>query len=157
MRSSSSSGRDEGGAFGRFVARGLAALRDELPWAHARMAAALEGRDVLLTVDGEAVPVTARGGAVEVHPLAPQGFSPCVTLATDRATVARLADAERTITDAVVAGEVALRGAVDDLVAFHDGLMAFLAGAVRSPSFPALLDDYRRWVDPGATERTHVR
>lgn len=148
MRSSSSSGRD--GAFGRFVSRGLGALRAELPWAYARVAAALAGRDVLLAVSGEDVPITARDGAVVAHVVAPQGFSPCVTLRTERAVVARLADGELTIVDAVVSGEVALRGDVDDLVAFHDGLMAFLHGAVRSPAFPALLDEFRAWVDPSS-------
>lgn len=144
VRSSSSSGPEPG--FARFVARGLRALRAELPWAYALMADALGPRDVLLAISGETVAVTTRGGEVTAHAAPPEGFAPRVVLATERATVLQLADAERTIVDAVVSGEVTLRGDVDDLVAFHDGLMAFLHGAVRSPSFPALLDEYRAWV-----------
>lgn len=146
MRSSSSSAPE--GAFGRFVSRGLGALRAELPWAYRRMADALCGRDVLLTVSGEDVPITAAGGEVTTHPAPPEHFAPRVTLRTERAVVARLADAELTVVDAVVSGAVTLRGDVDDLVAFHEGLMAFLHGAVRSPSFPALLDEFRGWVGP---------
>jgi hypothetical protein len=151
VRSSSSwardaaAGRDLDG-FGAFVRRGLAALRDELPWAFAQMARALGDRDVLLEVDDERVAVRAAAFDVAVLPAEPVGFAPRVTLRTDAATVLRLADAERTVVDATIAGELVLRGDVDDLVAFHDGLVAFLHGAVRSPSFPHLLDHFRRFV-----------
>lgn len=149
MRSSSSwapdavDARDLAG-FGAFVRRGLAALRAELPWAFARMAARLDGRDVLLVVDGERVPVRAAAGDVAVREGA--AFAPRVTLHTDGLTVLRLADAEVTVVDATLDGSLVLSGSVDDLVAFHDGLQAFLHGAVRSPSFPALLDRFRRHV-----------
>lgn len=150
MRSSSSSGPE--GAFQRFVTMGLRALRDELPWAYARTALALAGRDVLLTVSDEAVPVRATADEVTAHVSAPEGFAPQVALRTARGVIVRLADAELSIVDAVISGEVSLRGDVDDLVAFHDGLMAFLHGAVRSPSFPALLDDFRRWAEAPAAD-----
>ncbi len=146
MRSSSSSAR-EGEAlagFGAFVRRGLAALRAELPWAFGAMARALDGRDVLLVVDGEPVAVRAAAGDVAVLD-AVATFAPCVTLHTRAAAVLRLADGELTVVDATLDGSLALTGAVDDLVAFHDGLMAFLHGAVRSPSFPSLLDQFRRY------------
>lgn len=147
MRSSSSSAPDAGpdlAGFGDFVARGLATLRAELPWCWAATAAALDGRSVLLVVGAEPVRVRARRGEVAVLASA-EGFAPCVTLVTDPVTVLRLADAETTVVDATLDGSIALRGDVDDLVAFHDGLVAFLHGAVRSPSFPRLLDLYRRW------------
>lgn len=127
------------------MTRGLATLHAELPWCFARMADALDGRDVLLSIGDESVPVRARDGAVRVLS-AGEDCVACVTLVTDARTVLRLADAETTVVDATLDGSIALRGRVDDLVAFHDGLIAFLHGAVRSPSFPRLLDHYRRWV-----------
>ncbi len=133
-------------SFGDFVREGLAALVEELPWCAARMVTALGRRDVLLTVDGEPVRVRADGARVRVIDAAE--FSPRVTLTTDRVTVLRLADAETSVLDAVLDGSIVLRGDVDDLVAFYEGLQGFLHGAVRSPSFPRLLERYRRWAAP---------
>lgn len=133
-------------SFGDFVREGLAALDDELPWCAARMVSALGRRDALLTVDAEPVRVRADGARVRV--IDAVEFSPCVTLTTDRVTVLRLADAETTVLDAVLDGSITLRGDVDDLVAFYEGLQGFLHGAVRSPSFPRLLERYRRWAAP---------
>ena len=37
----------------------------------------------------------------------------------------------------------------DDVIRFHEGLMQWLHGAVRSPSFPGLLREFRRTASPG--------
>lgn len=131
--------------FGHWVRRGVVSLGRELPWASARMGAALGPRVVALTVDGEDAFVGWRDGAAWVREALPQGLTPTVTLRTARRTVVALADGDDTLVTAVLAGRVVLRGAVDDLVAFHDALMAFLQGAVRAPSFALTLDEFRAW------------
>jgi hypothetical protein len=69
--------------------------------------------------------------------------APRVTLRTTRREVVALADAERSLVASVLLGETVLRGRVGDLAAFHDGLVEFLRGAVRSPTFPGLMDAFR--------------
>jgi hypothetical protein len=45
--------------------------------------------------------------------------------------------------DAVLEERIVMLGSVPDICAFHDGLMAYLHGAVRCRSFPELLRRYR--------------
>jgi len=127
--------------FRGWVDRGLRTLRAELPWAHARMAAALGAREVTITVDGEVTAVQSDGGRVWLRD-APD--EPAVTLSTTRREIVALVDAERSLVTSVVLGKTVLRGRADDLAAFHDGLLEFLRGAVRSPSFPWMMDAFRR-------------
>jgi hypothetical protein len=136
--------------FRGWVDRGLRALRGELPWAHARMAAALGAREVTITVDGEVTSVQSDGERVWLRD-APE--APAVTLATTRREIVALVDAERSLVRSVVMGETVLRGRVADLAAFHDGLLEFLRGAVRSPSFPWMMDAFRRDVVSRSAER----
>jgi len=136
--------------FRGWVDRGLRTLRGELPWAYTRMAAALGAREVTITVDGEVTPVASDGARVWLRD-APE--APVVTLTTSRREIVALVDAERSLVTSVVLGETVLRGRVDDLAAFHDGLLEFLRGAVRSPSFPWMMDAFRRDVVSTNAER----
>jgi hypothetical protein len=72
------------------------------------------------------------------------GGAPAIDVRTTRATVLALIDAELSLVDAVLADHLSLRGALPDLLAFHEGLTTYVHGAVRAPSFPALLAAYRR-------------
>jgi hypothetical protein len=139
VRSSSSSAPDA--TFASFLAGSLDLLERELPWAYGAMCRVLAPREVLLSVDGEDVSVrcTERTAIVGARAAAPD-----VECRTTRAAILDLADASTSLVDAVMSDRVHLRGAVGDLLAFHDGLMAYLGGAVRSPSFPALLERFRR-------------
>ncbi len=136
--------------FRGWVDRGLRTLRSELPWAHARMAAALGAREVTITVDGEVTSVQSDGARVWLRD---DPGTPAVTLATSRREIVALVDAERSLVTSVVLGETVLRGRVADLAAFHDGLVEFLRGAVRSPSFPWMMDAFRRDVVSTSAER----
>jgi hypothetical protein len=136
--------------FRGWVDRGLRALSRELPWAHARMAAALGAREVALTVDGEVAAVQSDGARVWLRD---EPDAPVVTLRTTRREIVALADAERSLVESVLRGDTVLCGRVDDLAAFHDGLLEFLRGAVRSPSFPALMDGFRRGDVSNAPDR----
>lgn len=127
-------------SFRSWVDRGLDALAKELPWAYARMAVALGEREVRLTVDGEVVAVESDGARVWLRD---EPGTPAVTLSTTRREIVALVDAERSLVTSVVEGRTTLRGRVADLAAFHDGLLEFLRGAVRSPSFPWMMDAFR--------------
>ena len=54
-------------SFVRFLARSLALLQDELPWAHRAVSDRLGGRAVLLDVDGETVWVGSAPGRLELR------------------------------------------------------------------------------------------
>lgn len=136
---------DTAASFGYWVRRGVLSLARELPWASARMGAALGGRVVHITVDGELAAVRWHEGAARVSERADPEAAPSVTLRTTRRTVMALADGDDTLLDAVLAGRVVLRGATADLAAFHGALMAFLQGAVRAPGFAHTLEEFRRW------------
>ncbi len=136
--------------FREWVDRGLRTLLAELPWAHARMAAALGVREVTITVDGEVTAVQSDGARVWLRD---EPVAPAVTLTTTRREIVALVDAERSLVTSVVLGQTVLRGRVADLAAFHDGLLEFLRGAVRSPSFPWMMDAFRGDVVSTSAER----
>jgi hypothetical protein len=127
--------------FADFLGRSLSLLRREIPWVYARMCGELEPREVLIWVDDLATSVLCEAAEVRILD-APQ--APDVELRTTSAEILDLIDAERTLVEAILAGRITLRGRVDDLIAFHDGLVTYLHGAVRSPSFPPLLASFRR-------------
>jgi hypothetical protein len=64
-------------------------------------------------------------------------------LQTTRRTILDVIDARRTLMGAVLADRLMVRGTPRDVLAFHDGLMAYVQGAVRARSFPELLKRYR--------------
>ena len=139
MRSSSSSAPDA--SFAAFLARSLTLLARELPWGYAAMSRALGRRTVTIEVDGEPCGVLCDGASVRLAGLAT--IQPDVECRTTRRAIHDLVDARTTLAEAVVEDRVFLRGDVDDLLAFHDGLMGYLGGAVRSPGFVWLLREFR--------------
>jgi len=124
----------------------LKTLGHEVPEAHRRVVRCLEGRRVTLLVDDELVTIGVRHGAFEFG-----GDPGPIRCETDRRTILRLADAELELHDAIEEESLRLFGSVDDLLAFHDGLMAYLHGAVRSPSAPGQLASFRRQLEADAT------
>jgi len=101
----------------------------------------LDTRRVDLRVDDEHVPVLfARDEARIVADASPG----TVEVRTTRTAVLRVIDARDTLVSAVLADRLVLRGAPRDVLAFHDGLMAYVQGAVRARSFPELLRQFRR-------------
>jgi hypothetical protein len=68
---------------------------------------------------------------------------PTVQLHASRQTILDVIDARLTLYEAVLTDSIVLAGHIDDLVAFHDGLVTYIQGAIRCPSFPALLDHFR--------------
>jgi len=101
----------------------------------------LDARRVALRVDDERVAVVfARDEARIVSDASPG----TVEVRTSRTAVLRVIDARDTLMSAVLADRLVLRGAPRDVLAFHDGLMAYVHGAVRARSFPELLRQFRQ-------------
>lgn len=119
--------------FADHLSAALAALQREMPVSYARLVAALGGREVELVIDGAPTRVRFRDGS----------DAPRVRVVCSGQTIVELADAEYTVEDAIWSDRILLFGAVEDLIAFHDALQIFLHGAVRSPSFPRRLEDFR--------------
>ena len=104
------------------------------------MCGQLAPRQVRLVIGGESVTISFDPSGAHVLPEAKE---PTTELATSRQTILDVLDARLTLADAVLSDAIMLRGHVDDLTVFHDGLMTYVRGAVRCPSFPQLLDCFR--------------
>lgn len=126
--------------FRDFLDAALAALRRECPPAFSAMAQALGDGATALRVGNEDFVLLSHAGRVETTG---RCEATGVEVVTDRATILDLVDARLTLAAAVLDDRLLLRGAVEDLLGFHEALLAFVAGGVRSPSFPALLGEYR--------------
>ena len=101
----------------------------------------LASRGVALRVDEEHVAVVFTRDEARIV----ADGDPCaVEVRTSRAAVLRVIDARDTLMSAVLADRLVLRGAPRDVLAFHEGLMAYVHGAVRARSFPELLRQFRQ-------------
>ncbi len=112
-----------------------------MPVAYGLVVRALAGRTIAIDIDGDSATLSIASAR---HALARSAGAGCaVELTLTEAAIDRLLDARCTVLDAVLGGEVILRGAAEDLAALHDALLAFVHGAVRSPTAPRLLESYR--------------
>jgi hypothetical protein len=133
--------------FVQFLLRSFDLLEEERRDIYAELCRRLAPRVVELWVDGTAVTL---GFSRHVKRIA-SVQNPQVEVHTDSATILALIDAQSTLIDGILYDRIGLRGETDDLLAFHDGLMAYVHGAVRSPSFPRLLREFRRRNQPEPT------
>jgi hypothetical protein len=126
--------------FASFLAESFALLRREADDVHGTLCRRLEGRTVAIRVDGEAVAVrfdAIRADVLGSHPSAE------IEVSTTRAAILDVLAGDLNLLDAVLADRLVLRGAPAALLAFHDGLLLYVHGAVRAPSFPSLLRRFR--------------
>jgi hypothetical protein len=123
-----------------YIGASLVALRQECPTAYFLMCGQLAPRRVRLMIDGESVTLAFDPSGARVLPVAQ---NPTAELVTSRRTILDVLDARLTLAEAVLSDAIVLKGRVDDLAAFHDGLMTYVRGAVRCPTFPRLLDRFR--------------
>lgn len=111
----------------REAPRSFAAVRDRLRG----VAAAIElDRQTPVRVQLDAEPWVARSEAGEVR------------AEVDGTDLARLLRGELTIEAAVRDERLHLRGSLEHLLGFLDGLESWIHGAVRCPSFPALYREF---------------
>lgn len=128
-------------SFRAFLAVSLATLRRECPAAHEQMCRQLDARRVRLRVGSEEFGLSVQRDVVRLGPRPVQAH---VDVETDRRTILDVVAARASLLDVVVDERLHLRGAADELLRFHDALLSYVAGAVRSPTFPNLLDAYAR-------------
>jgi hypothetical protein len=125
-----------------FVKTAMALLRDEFPRAYFLICANVAGRTISIDVDGKQVFLDCKVLGVQF----PEGIeNPDVRIATSRRTILDAIDARVTIEEAIRDGRLFARGRQDYITNCHTALLFFVRGAVRSPSFPALLQEFRRF------------
>lgn len=125
-----------------FVKTAMALLREEFPRAYFLICANLAGRSISIDVDGEQVFLDCE--ILEL--LFPDGIeNPDVRIATSRRTIIDAIDARVTIEEAIRDERLFASGRQDYIANCHTALLFFVRGAVRSPSFPALLQEFRRF------------
>jgi hypothetical protein len=126
------------------VQRSLEALRRECPEAYRRLSAALGRRVVRIDTGDEIIAIRGSASGVE----ATGGDAPAaVEAAMDKREILDLVEGRRSLEEALLLGRVEVRGAIEDLLALHDGLRWYVAGGVRSPSFAGLRHEYRAMVE----------
>ena len=126
--------------FRGFLAESFAILQREVPAAYAALCRLLTPQEVTLTMDQE--PVAIRFEQEHAR-LLHASDAPTIEVCTDRTLVLDLIDARCTLHEAVLSDRLLLRGRPEALLLFHDGLMLYLHGALRAPSFPTLLQWFR--------------
>lgn len=120
--------------------RSVEHLEDEVPDSYRLLVAELGPMVVELDVDGEVF--SLRGGDDLRVSDGAAGMAG-VRIVTSRATILDLIDAGVGLGEAVEAGTVSVRGALDDVQRAHDSLLAYVHAAVRAPSQPGLLSELR--------------
>ncbi len=128
------------GSLLRLVQRSFEALRRECPEAYRRLAAALGGRVVRIDAEGESLAVRGSTSGVEATSC---GTPAAIEAALAEGEILDLVEGRRSVEDSLLLGRMEVRGAIEDLLALHDGLLWYVAGGVRSPSFSVLRDDLR--------------
>lgn len=131
-----------------FVGASLTTLRQECPTAYVQLCMLLEPREVLLSIEGETVALAFDHAGAHILPR-PRG--PTLLLQTTRQTILDVIDDRLRLDEAVLADEILLQGAIEDLALLYEGLLTYVRGAVRCPSFPPLLDRFRE----APSERLH--
>lgn len=124
-------------SFAAFVETSLAALHRECPAAYDQMCQLLASREIVVDVDDEVVCLVFT--AVTVSPTNEPG-EPQVSMQTTRQTILDLVEGRTTFNNAVLEGKLNLQGQSRDIADFYAGFLIYLHGAVRSPSFPGLLE-----------------
>jgi hypothetical protein len=128
------------------LAESLEALRREVPAAYRAMCQALDARELCLRVDGAPIVLAFSG---ESHRfLARPGRAP-IEIRTAEETLHQLIDGELSLLEAVLSERVVVLASIDDLLRCEEGLSSYLRGAVRSPSFPRILERRRAAIGRG--------
>ncbi len=123
-----------------FIRFALELLRRELPQAYYQMCNSLAGRSAVVRVEGEELGIAGRPFELAFVALPRR---PDITVETDCRTILRVIDAELTLEEAVRSGDLFVVGDRASLPRFHEALLTFVRGAVRSPGFPHLLEEFR--------------
>ena len=102
----------------------------------------MAGRVVLLQMDEESIPISFQPDQVTFASALDAGRL-VSHLNTSRQAILDLVDARLTLVDAILEGQLDLIGEATDLGLLYETLLTYLRGAVRCPSIPSLLDQFR--------------
>ncbi len=136
--STSSSATD--GPVRRLLAESLLSLAREQPAQHALMCEQLQGHSVEVCVGTERFFLGFAPGSARVEAAGPPAEA---LLVTGRRVLADVLDARLSLSDAVLTDALEVMGPLPSLMALHEGLVTYVHGAVRCPSFPSLLSRLR--------------
>jgi len=134
----------------------LAVLQREQPAIYARLCEALVGLRLDIRVDRESMSVgfEPAGHRVTAEVIAMEGPAGARFRAS-RGAVLDVLDGRISLAEAVLSGRLEAYAPLPRLLELHDALLLYVNGAVRCPSFPALLDRFR--AGAGAAERSADR
>ena len=123
-----------------FIEASFEALREEFPEAYFLMCQRLAGMTATLLIDDERIALVFERRAVQVRRRHPGAN---VRVRTSRRAIQDILDARLTLQAAVDNGSLQLWGSIANLEDFHEALLVYVRGAVRSPSFGPLLARFR--------------
>jgi len=130
------------GPIARLLAESFDLLAARLPDAHARMLAPLRGLELELILDAEALHLRFEHG-VELTAGGGELVPGCPRIECRLPTILAVLDAKLSLVEAVESDALQVRADLDRLVLLHEGLLAYVHGAVRCPGFPELLTRLR--------------
>jgi hypothetical protein len=122
-----------------FLSESLDVLERESSAGYAAVVRALDRREVSIDMDGERLAIAGDDRRVHVRRTS---VSTRAAVTLGRKVLSDLLAARTTLLDAALDDRLDLRGALPDVLAFHDALVAYLAGAARCPSILPLLGTF---------------
>jgi len=123
-----------------FVEESLAVLEREAPTFFVSLCESV--KDLHLSISSEGRPFALHFAANSIVTAAPSGADD-VYLTTDRQAILALVDGELTVEDALRHDRLEVRGRPLAVACFFSGLLVYVRGGIRCPSFPRLISDFR--------------
>jgi hypothetical protein len=126
--------------FFAFLHTSLSRLAAAMPDAHRALADAMGDLRARLVADGVARTIrfdfpdwTIYAGASEAD----------LEVSFDRKVIVNLIDGHLTMEDAIDQERLRIRGSVETIERFHEALLIYLEGLIRTPEAPTILESYR--------------
>ncbi len=126
--------------FSIFVERSLDLLMEEAPLNYRYICTALGSLNVLFEIDRDTASLSQRAGRIIIS--RPQDEFD-VRVVSKSSVILELVDGIQTMDEVIMKGQLHMWGSPVDLVQAFNVLTAYLEGAVRGPSLPALLAEFR--------------
>jgi hypothetical protein len=126
-----------------FVVNSLDILQQECPQAYALLYQQLAGKTLLLEIGQERMHLVLKSGQIAVRAV-DKTRQPAAALYAGWGTILDLADARLTLSEAILNEDVNIVGEVNELARLYEAILLYIRGGMRCPSFPLLLDDFRK-------------
>jgi hypothetical protein len=127
--------------FFTFLHDSLVRLAVEVPEAHRALAAAMGRTRARLVADGDARTIRFDFPYWTIYA---DDNEADLEVAFDRELVLDLVDGRLTLEEAIYQERLLMRGSIETIERFHDALMIYLEGLLRTSHAPALLAHYRQ-------------